>query len=149
MIGLCILVLTGLALFGYPWLLQRLRALPTTDSAPRISAAFTALMVLGIAASIVGRPYIGDHVRISLGLLLGVLLATSWLIHVRVASHMAIFFLPVQFCIGAVIESVCRHSSHFDGEFPFLQLGLFLGAVTCAERGSSPRGELPRARIES
>lgn len=148
MVGFCIFVLTGVALFGYPWLLQRLRELPTTDSAPRISAAFTALVILGICASIIGRPYIGDHVRASLGLLLGVLLATSWTVHVRVASQMAIIFLPIHFYVGAVIESACAGApGHAHGEFPFLQLGLFLGAVTCADLLSSPRAELPRARI--
>lgn len=148
MIGFCIFVLTGVALFGYPWLLQRLRELPTSDGATRVGAAFTALMVLGIVASIVGTPYVGDHARIALGLLLGVLLATSWLIDVRVASEMAIVFLPIHFYVGAVIESACAGApGHAHGEFPFLQLGLFLGAVTCADLLSSPRAELPRARI--
>jgi hypothetical protein len=142
------MVIALFALFGYPRLRRSLGELPTTDRAPRVDAAFTALMILGIGASIIGRPYIGDHVRASLGLLLGVLLATSWLVHVRVASQMAVFLLPIQFFIGGAIEFVCRSwSDHVHGDFPFLQLGLFLGAAVCTELLSSPRAELPRARV--
>lgn len=136
------------AIFGLGWLGHRMRLAARATSDRQVAAVFTALMMVGIGMCVTGPPYIGDHVRLPLGLLLGVCVLTSWTVHPGVGAAYAVLFLPIHWFVGAVIEGYCTcRLDHFHGRFPWLQATLFVASLAIVEWSFRRPVRLPRAEL--
>jgi len=118
-----------------------------------LGPAFTALMIGGLAACVVGRPYAAGGGAAFLASVLGVCFLVS-MFSLEVASLLASWVLPIVWLAGAATriehckcevpqEPLSRPAAHF-GTVVFV---LFIGAVAVYFLARRPtRREIPRVR---
>jgi hypothetical protein len=137
---------------AYLWLGALATGGPPRREPAWLRAAFTALMIGGIAACVRGLPYVGAMACYPLAFFLVVCLVTSWVEHVGNAAKLTYWLLPVTWLAGMADQIRCfchgPPHPHYYGE---LSLALVAGSglVAALSRAHAPALPLARARVAS